>query len=518
MQGSSYAPLQFLRSPWNRDVYTAIDNQVDGRTVLVLYLGAASTLPSELQKYNIGCILLHKDEKQIYLNTGNDTTPTWEAFGPGTSALPTPFVSGQYLTNDGVDAFWSLIDLATGVDGLLDSDHIDIEDLANNNDFIDFLIANSYFTTSLANDSNFLTNLITNLNTGGLLAVVTDGVTITGDGTTLDPLVAVGNGALPLDVQLNGASVENPVGTINFIAPSGTVTSPSTGVVDVDLNSIINATSGTELWLGNGFTGANQYNNAMVFGDYIISAFRTNSNTFSTLTQKKNSAGGYEVVSDFAYWSNDGSGTALSGITKSSDGTKIYMMTITGSNFNPWTFVLKEYDLTATLLNTYTYVSPSGFLVRPECLGLTVIGSQVIVSAQYEPTFTGVGFWTEFTMSGSALVSPTITNLGISGTGIYSTVYDGSNVYIGYGIITSGPFSNSITKYTYSSPTFTTVTTRSLPSVPVTTASPQHQFLNGFEIDGLNIGFYKNTSTFDIDQTAATVNTILKAKYDLYTF
>jgi len=164
MQGSSYAPLQFLRSPWNRDVYTAIDNQVDGRTVLVLYLGAASTLPSELQKYNIGCVLIHKDEKQIYLNTGNDTTPTWVAFGPGTNTLPTPFVAGQYLTNDGVDAFWSLIDLATGVTGLLDSDHIDLSDLANNSDFIDFLIANSYFTTSLANDTNFINTLTSNVN------------------------------------------------------------------------------------------------------------------------------------------------------------------------------------------------------------------------------------------------------------------------------------------------------------------------------------------------------------------
>jgi len=163
MQGSSYAPLQFLRSPWNRDVYTAIDNQVDGRTTLVLYLGSASTLPDELQKYNVGCILIHKDEKQIYLNTGNDTTPTWESFGPGTNTLPTPFLPGQYLSNDGVDTFWTLIDLATGVTGLLDSDHIDLADLANNSDFIDYLIANSYFTDELANDPNFISQLTSNV-------------------------------------------------------------------------------------------------------------------------------------------------------------------------------------------------------------------------------------------------------------------------------------------------------------------------------------------------------------------
>src|SRR5690606_32214769 len=61
-----------------------------------------------------------------------------------------------------------------------------------NSDFIDYLIANSYFTSSLAGDTNFLTNLITNINTSGTLAVVTDGVTITGDGTTGNPLTATG--------------------------------------------------------------------------------------------------------------------------------------------------------------------------------------------------------------------------------------------------------------------------------------------------------------------------------------
>ena len=61
-----------------------------------------------------------------------NTTPTWQAFGPGTNSLPTPFLSGYVLTNDGVDAFWSLVDLAAMVTGLLDSDHIDLSDLANN--------------------------------------------------------------------------------------------------------------------------------------------------------------------------------------------------------------------------------------------------------------------------------------------------------------------------------------------------------------------------------------------------
>lgn len=39
-----------------------------------------------------------------------------------------------------------------------------------------------------------------------------------------------------LDVQLNGSTVENPVNTINIIAPSGTVTNPAPGVVDIDMS------------------------------------------------------------------------------------------------------------------------------------------------------------------------------------------------------------------------------------------------------------------------------------------
>ena len=130
---ASYAPIQFLRSPWNYYVWTVLDNQVDNRTSLVLYLGDAGSTPdTDLDVYDIGCILIHKAEKQIYLNMGDATTPDWRAFGPGTNTLPVPFLAGYVLSNDGTDAFWSLVDLATMVTGLLDSDHIDLSDLANN--------------------------------------------------------------------------------------------------------------------------------------------------------------------------------------------------------------------------------------------------------------------------------------------------------------------------------------------------------------------------------------------------
>lgn len=81
----------------------------------------------------------------------------------------------------------------------------ELEDyIANSTNFVDELVSNNYF--------------ITNLQTAGI-------------GSTID-------------VQENGVSVEDPVDTINIIAPSGTVTTPSAGVVDIDLTSLMGGGGG----------------------------------------------------------------------------------------------------------------------------------------------------------------------------------------------------------------------------------------------------------------------------------
>jgi len=282
MQGSSYAPLQFLRSPWNRDVYTAIDNQIDGRTVLVLYLGAASTLPSELQKYNVGCILIHKDEKQIYLNTGNDVTPTWSSFGPGTNTLPTPFVAGQYLTNDGVDAFWSLIDLATGVTGLLDSDNIDLSDLANNSDFIDFLVANSYFTTSLANDTNFTTTLGNNSN---FINTLTSNVSFQNAVNTF----VSGSGVLQIDQTPDNGTFGLLAGDVDGVNDTFTVSlaAYASGKLQVYLNGLIQLQGASddyvELVPG---SGTFQFNTPPAIGDIITVVYSGSASVVDNYTVK----------------------------------------------------------------------------------------------------------------------------------------------------------------------------------------------------------------------------------------
>jgi len=83
-----------------------------------------------------------------------------------------------------------------------------VNTLAINTEFIDSLVANAYFTTTLAGDTNFVDSLVANAyfittltsdptfitdistSISGSVSVVTDGVTITGDGTAGNPLVA----------------------------------------------------------------------------------------------------------------------------------------------------------------------------------------------------------------------------------------------------------------------------------------------------------------------------------------
>lgn len=448
MQGSSYAPLQFLRSPWNRDVYTAIDNQIDGRTVLVLYLGAASTLPAELQKYNIGCVLIHKDEKQIYLNTGNDVTPTWESFGPGTSALPTPFVAGQYLTNDGVDAFWSLIDLATGVDGLLDSDHIDLSDLANNSDFIDYLIANTYFTDSLSNDSNFLTNLITNLNTGGLLAVVADGVTITGTGTTLDPLVAVGSTPTPvLDIQLNGVSVEDPVDTINFIAPAGTVTSPSTGVVDVDLTSTIIGTNGIVDRISN---VGNSDNKFLFIGSYLLQFSSTAIGGTYFLYERDSITGQYVGLGQVSVGAVPS--PFLSGLYNlSTDGIKLYGL-VSSSGPNSWGIF--EIDITTgNVLTTLCVINTTYLTGGGNMQSYFISGGKAYLQQETSPYTWGECPYVAGTSQ--TLVATTFT---IPTTGLLTYSYPILNTLGDYALFNEASTVNILKKVQVSTNTITTYT------------------------------------------------------------
>jgi hypothetical protein len=142
--------------------------------------------------------------------------------------------SAVTVTNDGVDSFKKIVTItaSAGVQSVTSTDDIiDVDNTDPQNPTL------SLDVVELANDPTFLGDIITNINTSGDVSVVSDGITITGDGTTLSPLQAIG--ATPvLDIQENGVSVENPVNTIDFITNGGIVSTPSAGKVAIDLTAL----------------------------------------------------------------------------------------------------------------------------------------------------------------------------------------------------------------------------------------------------------------------------------------
>ena len=364
----------------------------------------------------------------------------------------------------------------------------------------------------IANSDNFIDELTNNAN---FQTTVNNFVTPVGsDNFTVKATVADTTPSF-LDSKIELVSGTNTTVTKTILNPGA----------NEKIRYQVNSTGGsgsigndTQIFLGGGYTDSTQYNNVMTFGDYIISAYRDASNGFVTVTQKKDINGGYNLVSNLAIWSNTGAFSSC--VTKSSDGTKLYEMSVGGSNFSPWTFTLKEYDLSGSLVNTSTFVTAAGFMFRTDCIGAVVVGNKVIVSAEFNVSVPASGFWTEFTISGASLTTSTATNLAIntSSTVSYFGGYDGTNIYIALGI-SGNPLSNGVTEYSYSSPNFTTISTFNQPSVVSTTPSPQEQFFNGFEITGSGtIGIYQNISSFDINSAGNFVNTILKAKYNIFTF
>ena len=340
---STFAPLQFLKSAQNPLVWTAVDNGTDTRTSLIIYYGAANTLPSDTGMYEVNCIMMHQAEKQLYSNTGTLDTPNWEAFGPG-SALPQPLVPGSFLFTDGATVYWAtqlvgqvqyngsnlntygilnfnsllvasndvpnsrinvdldvvalagdatfistlegnldlaniggFLDLSTQVTGQLSSTNIDITnlestlDLGNISGQIDLTtqvtgqlpaanidISDLESNLDLGNIGGFIdlttqvtgllpaanidvADLITQLNDN--VAVAVDGVTITGDGTTGNPLTATG-----VTGSFAGTAIL-PIGKYNSSGPTGnqfayaTFTESNTGRLYVQLTNSIGANS-----------------------------------------------------------------------------------------------------------------------------------------------------------------------------------------------------------------------------------------------------------------------------------
>jgi len=116
-----------------------------------------------------------------------------------------------------------------------------------------------------------------------------------------------------LDVQLNGVSVENPVNKMNFIAPSGTVTTPSAGVVDIDLTSLIGSGTGTKLAIDTTQISTNNQTFTTLYTVPIPGGILGNNNAirFKVLLGNLQIAANKDLYVKFVYGGSDVTGTLL---------------------------------------------------------------------------------------------------------------------------------------------------------------------------------------------------------------
>lgn len=275
--------------------------------------------------------------------------------------------------------------------------------------------------------------------------------------------------------------------------------------------------NGTEIYTGmSGYSGS-QYNRIVIFGDYIISAYRDASNQYVTTTQKKDiNTGAFNVVPNIVTWSNiSGFGTPGRSLGVSSDKTKLYTVEVTGISGGTWVTELKEYDLNLNLVQTYTSSATiPGFMHTKESIPFFVQGNKLVVCAEFSTSTIGTFHWTEWTISGTSLISPTVTNLALSTTSDEFYAHnDGINIYIQTGASLNP---NYISKYTYSSTVFTPVGTAF-----VDTSIYKHNFPNiSYMYQGFNvvsptiIGIYSSANMVGNSGN----NQIYKCQYLEYTF
>lgn len=166
-----------------------------------------------------------------------------------------------------------------------------LSDLANSTTFVNDLIANTTFTTNLANNSNFINTLtsnssfITNVSSvvSGKVSVVSDGMTIIGDGTVGNPLVAIGgggggSGTFFIDQTPDDGSYALLVGSVDGINQTFTVSQGSyvSGKIQVFLNGLIQLQGNSDDWKElSPASGTIQFNTAPLTGSIITVVYQT---------------------------------------------------------------------------------------------------------------------------------------------------------------------------------------------------------------------------------------------------
>lgn len=197
--------------------------------------------------------------------------------------------------------------------------------------------------------------------------------------------------------------------------------------------------------------------------------------------------------------------TTGTGLSISDDGLTLYSLNVSGL-----TITLRSYDTSLSLLSTSSITFGSGTITSPlsiasgGCIAFFVLGSLCIACLQNSAA--GNNFWTEFTISGSSLTTPTVTNLQFYNGSVlqthasqYATTDSSSNVYIQLGVnsnLDTTPTA-SLDKFTYSSPNFTNTGSSNMPisDWSDTSSSGGGTSNGGFTIPTLStVGWYRNCS------------------------
>ena len=154
-----------------------------------------------------------------------------------------------------------------------------VTDIANNTTFITALTNNATFITDLTSNPTFITNI------SGAVSVVADGVTIIGDGTIGNPLVAVGGGGggggtYFVDQTPDNGTYGLLLGNVDGINTQYTVSQGSyiTGKLEVFRNGLIQLQGATDDWVETTpGSGTFDFNVAPLAGSIITVVYQTSS-------------------------------------------------------------------------------------------------------------------------------------------------------------------------------------------------------------------------------------------------